>query len=63
MGLSTDDFLFFSEPTSPELNLEWPEFTDVSKYYLIIDGETSIASNYEPKRMAVFEEIYEKYEK
>lgn len=54
---------FFSEPSSPDLNIEWPKFTEGSKSFLIIDKEASIASNYEPQRMAVFEEIYEKYEK
>ncbi|CAK1586349.1 unnamed protein product [Parnassius mnemosyne] len=60
------NFAKFSSPT-PDGNLdnlvEWPLFTEKDPVYLSINKEIKVKSNYKPNKMAIFEEIYEKYEK
>lgn len=60
------NFAKSGNPT-PELNetmtLNWPKFTRKDMTYLNIDINLTLKSNYEPKRMELFEEIYNKYKK
>ncbi|XP_013140270.1 PREDICTED: esterase FE4-like [Papilio polytes] len=43
--------------------VEWPVYTENNPVYLRIDKKIEVHRNYEPQRMAIFEDIYEKYEK
>ncbi|CAH2039797.1 unnamed protein product, partial [Iphiclides podalirius] len=60
------NFAKVGSPT-PEGSLEtlqeWPQFTEESSIYLNFDKNITLKNNYEPNKMAVFEDIYEKYEK
>ncbi|CAH0729587.1 unnamed protein product, partial [Brenthis ino] len=50
-------------PNNEKLSIEWPEYKNESPAYLSIGEDFSIRYNYEPKKMAVFKDIYEKYQK
>ncbi|KPJ12315.1 Esterase E4 [Papilio machaon] len=58
------NFAKYSSPT-PEDRLEtlteWPAFTENNPVSLRIDREIKLLTNYEPKRMKIFEEIYDKH--
>ncbi|XP_069359201.1 juvenile hormone esterase-like [Maniola hyperantus] len=57
------NFAKTSVPTCDDTSVEWPAFNENSPVYISIDEDITIKSNYEPKKMAIFKEIYEKYEK
>ncbi|KAJ0178415.1 hypothetical protein K1T71_006238 [Dendrolimus kikuchii] len=46
-----------------EIPVEWPVYTKESPLYLHFDQDLTIISEYQPKKLDIFEEIYEKYEK
>ncbi|CAH2091335.1 unnamed protein product [Euphydryas editha] len=50
-------------PTSDGIPIQWNKYTEESPSYLSIGEECTIESAYEPKKMAIFKEIYDKYEK
>ncbi|XP_075978697.1 juvenile hormone esterase-like [Anticarsia gemmatalis] len=59
------NFAKTSNPTPEdcaELPTKWPVFTAESKQYLNIDKEITIEADYEPEKMSIFEQIYDKYE-
>nr|QLI62130.1 carboxylesterase 18 [Streltzoviella insularis] len=47
--------------TSDLIPIRWPTYNNDNLNYLVIDKELEIRSNYQPNRIAIFEEIYEKY--
>nr|ABY57297.1 carboxylesterase [Bombyx mandarina] len=60
------DFAKTQNPTPTETELTpivWPLFDLKEQKYLTIDRELKLKNHYSPTRMAVFEEIYEKYQK
>ncbi|XP_038223582.1 acetylcholinesterase-like [Zerene cesonia] len=58
------NFAKTGNPTpNDDLSIQWPKFTPDSQMYLNINTSLTIKSNYEPKRMAVFKKIYDKYKK
>ncbi|XP_023936436.2 juvenile hormone esterase [Bicyclus anynana] len=56
------NFAKTSIPTSDDIP-KWPAFTKNSPDYISINEDITIKSNYEPKKMAIFREIFEKYQK
>ncbi|XP_041986521.1 juvenile hormone esterase-like isoform X2 [Aricia agestis] len=50
-------------PTTKDSVIEWPAYTASTPVYLNIDENLSIKSNYEPKKIAAFQVIYDKYGK
>ncbi|CAH2091333.1 unnamed protein product [Euphydryas editha] len=60
------NFAKTGKPTSDDmsaLSIQWNNYTEDSPSYLIIGEECTIKSAYEPGKMAIFKEIYDKYEK
>ncbi|XP_047535130.1 esterase FE4-like [Vanessa atalanta] len=56
------NFAKTSNPTSEDISIEWTEYKEDLPAYLCIDEKMSIKTDYKPKKMAIFKEIYEKYE-
>ncbi|XP_014362030.2 esterase E4 [Papilio machaon] len=66
MCLMWTNFAKSSCPTPPDSMgelIEWPVYTEDNPVYLRIDKNIEVLSDYEPNRMSIYEEIYEKYEK
>lgn len=47
--------------TSELIPIEWPLFKEGEMKYLEINENFSLQSNYEPTKMAIFSELYDKY--
>ncbi|CAH2237117.1 jg24456 [Pararge aegeria aegeria] len=57
------NFAKTSVPTSDDIAVRWPAYNKSSAVYISINEDITIKSNYEPKKITIFKEIYEKYEK
>lgn len=43
--------------------VHWPTFNKKSPVYVSIDEDITLKTDYEPTKMGIFREIYNKYEK
>lgn len=57
------NFAKAGKPTLDDVPIQWNNYTEEFPSYLIIGKEFKIGSVYKPEKMAIFKEIYDKYEK